>query len=334
MKFKVVIAGTEMPELPIEVHLGDVVLGSVIEIVPVEGGVMLIGSLDDSLDEVDQLGPMVEDGTHGLSFVDGQLSFVDGGQPMVLDPGPPAEAEDVTTTALAAAAAWTPGVERFPRALFDEPLDIQPGQVITYDETGRVYGYVGEKDRIALGMGGREVRTPYSLKDYRPFHQSVVNTDQGPLRVGRLVVGRLGKDHCDTGIGVAAAANYYTNQCDTWAYVRAGQNKHGVWVSGVLNPRAPHDMILEASKGPNSGHWEPMDGNPEMVGVVACAHPRLPIMNGEGAIAASFEPQSLEDRVATLVDERLTQVHNRDRVEKLVTSVNRERIDAMTKRSK
>ncbi|AXK88848.1 hypothetical protein SAMN05421776_105368 [Nocardia farcinica] len=200
--------------------------------------------------------------------------------------------DDTTMPALTAGMTVKP--DTFPADWFTDPGLDEPTPIHLTSE-GRVVGYLATWDTQHMGYRNRTV-TPYrSHSGYAEFHQSHVYLDNGEiLRVGRLTVGG---GHAPAGNGMRAALDHYDNVATAWAFVRAGENDIGIWVSGAVNPHASEDMVRQALGAPHSGHWERVGGRPELIAAHAVNTPGFPILSrrrdrdGDLALVASFSPR-------------------------------------------
>ena len=202
-------------------------------------------------------------------------------------------AVDITPSLALVAAAAVMEEDTFPAEYFDNPLLEEPTP-ISVDESGHVSGHLAAWGTCHTGVRDRCV-TPYrSHSNYAEFHQSSVKLDDGEhLRVGRLTVGG---GHGPAGKGMRAAVEHYDNVGTCWALVRAGEDEHGIWISGVINPAADQGMVKQALGTPHSGHWERVAGHPELIAACAVNAPGFPIVSrkrdrdGDLAMVASFSP--------------------------------------------
>lgn len=202
---------------------------------------------------------------------------------------------DTTDHAVPALVAAVVTVEEdtYPPEFFDNPLLDGPTP-IHVDEDGHVFGTLAEWGTCHTGKRDKCV-TPYrSHSGYAEFHQSHVKLSTGErLRVGRLTVGG---GHGPAGHGMRAAVDHYDNVSTCWAFVRAGEDEHGIWISGVINPAATPEMVKQALTAPHSGHWERVGGYPELIAAHAVNSPGFPIAvrkrdrDGDLAMVASFSP--------------------------------------------
>jgi hypothetical protein len=89
-----------------------------------------------------------------------------------------------------------------------------------------------------------------------------VRTDAGLLSVGKIV---QGEGHPDTGTGARIARAFYDRTSKTTAFVRAGDDKFGIQLAGVVAPGATPEDVTMLLASPPSGDWK--DG--EMIAVLA-----------------------------------------------------------------
>lgn len=157
--------------------------------------------------------------------------------------------------------------------LFSDPGLAGPTPLSIDPETGRIFGHVAtfkEKHR-SVGLG--HISPPRSHTGYAHFHSSppVRLSDGTELSVGRLTVG-IGHAPV-SGVSNAEAQAHYDNAEACFALVRAGEDAHGIWVSGVAAPWATPDKIEMGLAAPLSGDWRPYGGNLELVAVLAVNTP-------------------------------------------------------------
>lgn len=191
----------------------------------------------------------------------------------------------------------------------------------------RVFGHIGSWDRKHLSFNGQDVRMPRTRCDYREFLRGGVRVDDnGTARVA--AVGHLTFDtsHADGTLSVAAAARFYDHTGYSWARVAAGEDKFGVWVSGILRPGITDEQIDTALAHPPSGDWRSVDGALELVSVLCVSVPgfgvaRSRVASGQmqtlvassdlssqrvpdsaGAVVLDYD--TLADAIATRLDDR------------------------------
>lgn len=166
-------------------------------------------------------------------------------------------------------------------AMFADPQLSGPTH-LTISEDGHIVGHVAcwsERHR-SVGLG--DIRPPRSPSGYENFHSSppVRLSDGTSLPVGRLTVG-IG--HAPTtGISNVAAQAHYDNTESCFALVRAGEDEHGIWVSGVPAPWATPEKVEMGLSSPMSGDWRPYGRGLDLVAVLAVNTPGF-LCRGSGS---------------------------------------------------
>ncbi|MFJ1459755.1 phage minor head protein [Nocardia sp. N2S4-5] len=201
-------------------------------------------------------------------------------------------------------AAATPPFRPDP-ALFADPGFTEPTALhITAD--GRVQGHLAAFGTCHVGRSDRCVTPPHSATGYAHFHVSSVQTsDQSWLPVGRLTVGG---GHADDSLNARAAAEHYDNTGTCWAYVRAGEDAHGIWISGVLHPDATDAQVRDGLSAPLSGDWRYIGGSLELVAALSVNTPGFPVLRGRDdenghttALVAALGPRPVHRRLDTTI---------------------------------
>lgn len=168
----------------------------------------------------------------------------------------------------AAAAPVAPPAEWFTNPELDRPTPL------TVTEDGRVYGHLATWRTCHTGFGGC-VKAPKSKSKYAYFHTGEVFTAEGePVAVGRVT---LGGGHADTKLGFQAAIAHYDNAGACVALVRAGEDKHGIWLAGSLAPEVDELRAAALRRHPPSGDWRRIGGNLELIGALAVNTPGFPV---------------------------------------------------------
>lgn len=194
-----------------------------------------------------------------------------------------------------------PSIECFKNPEFTGPT------ALTVEPDGRVYGHLALWGTEHIGVG-RGVTPPHSNTGYALFHVSTLHTDEGPVSVGRLTVGC---GHADTRIGMRAASDHYDTVGTTWAFVKAGEDEHGIWVAGIVNPDADSTAITAGASAPLSGDWRNVGGNLELVAALSVNTPGFPVPR-----SYSTTPETMSALVASGVMGRR---HGQGTIEGMVT---------------
>lgn len=185
-----------------------------------------------------------------------------------------------------ASAAALDALPTYPAAAFGDPALPGPTPVTIDRDTGRVVGHLALWDSCHVGLPGRCVQPPRSASGYSAFHQSTVVTADGDrVAVGRLTVGG---GHADARAGVRAAAEHYDTTGACWAFVRAGEDEHGIWVAGMINDAATAEQVAAAEAAPLSGDWRRVGAGLELVAALSVSTPGFPVRReysaAEGAV--------------------------------------------------
>lgn len=218
--------------------------------------------------------------------------------------GDEVEATDAAEALTASAGAPVLELTRYAADRFADPALTGPTPV-TVTEDGRVFGHLALWDSCHVGMPGRCVTPPKSASGYSSFHQSTVQTEDGPLAVGRLTVGG---GHADARAGVRAAAEHYDQTGATWAFARAGEDEFGIWVAGQVHAAASADQIEAGASAPLSGDWRRVGGGMELVAALSVSTPGFPVRReytttggALGSLVAAAQIAPAEGKPATPV---------------------------------
>lgn len=234
----------------------------------------------------------------------------------------------------------------------DPHLDGPTALTVTAD--GRVFGHLAAWDTPHIGLG-RHVVPPKSPTGYKFFHQGVVPTGEGDLPVGKLTLG-TGHAPVDGRTDAVAAAAHYDDTGMVAAVVRAGEDKHGIWLAGRIVPGTAPERVDELRRSGVSGDWRGIDGAMELVAALAVNVPGFPIPRTEELVAggapmalvaagvvsqvAPPTPDEVEAMVASAVKSGLQQIRAAERrrnavvarVEGITASVYADRRAAITAR--
>jgi hypothetical protein len=176
-----------------------------------------------------------------------------------------------------------------PRSWVEQP-DLPDVTPLTVSDTGRVFGHIAAWGTCHTSYPGRCVTPPSSESNYAYFHTGAMLTEEGEeVAIGHLTVGT---GHADKNMGPLAALEHYDNTGTTVAYVRAGEDAHGIWVAGTVNPTATEEQVRTLRASPMSGDWRRIGYGMELVGVLGVNVPGFPIPRTQ-AVVASGVMQSL-----------------------------------------
>lgn len=177
---------------------------------------------------------------------------------------------DIGVSLVAAAAPIAPPADWFADPQLEKPTPL------TVLDDGRVFGHVAPWNTCHEGFPGRCVTAPRSRMQYAKFHNGPIQlADGSELRVGKLT---LKAGHASTRISEAAAVAHYDNTASVAAFVRAGEDSHGIWVAGALKSDITPEMARDLKAHPLSGDWR----NGEMVAAHAVVDPGFPVLRASG----------------------------------------------------
>ena len=191
---------------------------------------------------------------------------------------------------------------------FAEPKDEGRAYPMRIDrETRHFYGYLAERGTCHIGIAGACVDPPMSTNEYAYFLKGVVETDEGPQRVGTITYG-IG--HANERMRAAAATAHYDRTDAVRAYVNMGDNEYGIWYSGVLAPWVTdEDIDAMLAIGALSGDWRDWGNSQlDLVGAVAVNTPGFQLAASGGRqislVAAGYIPpdKRVVTASATMID--------------------------------
>lgn len=192
------------------------------------------------------------------------------------------EDEPVRAGIRAAAAKLAP--ETPPAEWFQNPRLSGPSPMIVTPQ-GRVYGHAALWDTCHVGVEGMCRTPPHSASGYDYFLLGERETTGGPVRVGRIT---LGTGHASMNASRRQAVEHYDNTGTVVAHVTAGEDAHGIWVAGALDPDADAARVRTFRAASVSGDWRDVNGNLEMVGLLAVNVPGYPIPRAEARVAGGM----------------------------------------------
>lgn len=176
-----------------------------------------------------------------------------------------------------------------PRTAFNAP-DLDGPTPLTVSDTGRVFGHIATWDTCHIGYPGQCVTPPQSPSGYAFFHTGAVVADDG----SEIAVGHLTIDvgHADASLRSPEALAHYDNSGTAVAYVRAGEDAHGIWVAGVVKPEATPEQVRALRASPISGDWRRIGAGMELVAALGVNVPGFPVPRTR-ALVAGGQMQSL-----------------------------------------
>lgn len=155
--------------------------------------------------------------------------------------------------------------------LFENPKLSGP-TLPTMGEDGRIYGHLACFGACHRSIQSECIIAPRSPSDYSNFHTSpAVKLDNDVrLPVGRLTVGT---GHASDKLRPGPAMAHYDNTGSCFALVRVGEDKHGIWFSGVAAPWATAEQVQMGVSSPLSGDWRDFGKGLDLIAALAVNTP-------------------------------------------------------------
>lgn len=193
-------------------------------------------------------------------------------------------ADDAEIEALIAGG--TPAIREYDRSWFDDPK-LKTHTPLTVTPDGRVYGHLAKWGTCHVGYDGVCVTAPRSKTNYAYFHVGAVTTDKGDLAIGKITLSTV---HASGNLDANRTQMHYEHTGSQVAYVRAGEDKHGIWVAGAIRSGVTSDQLEELRASNLSGDWRSIGGNLELVGALSVNVAGFPV---SAHLAASGRQVSL-----------------------------------------
>lgn len=180
-----------------------------------------------------------------------------------------------------------------PKAAWMQNPNLKRLTPMTYTDEGRVFGHLCDWSGCHTGFSHICVPPFRSQTDFAYFNVGTIETDDGQIvPCGKLMFSMDGVGHADATPGVdwQKAAQHYDNATKVGAFVRAGSDRFGIWLAGVLRPGLTEEEVQHLRAHPPSGDWRPIPGKgSELVAAFAVAVPGFPIPHALVASAAGGE---------------------------------------------
>jgi hypothetical protein len=193
----------------------------------------------------------------------------------------------------AAAAGLAP--EQPPVEWFDNP-ELEELTPLTIDDDGRIYGHAWQWDTCHLSFDSCVV-APHSQTDYAYYRLGEVECDGGE----RVAVGKVTLDtgHAGQRLSRVEATRHYDDTGTVAAHVAFGEDEFGGWFAGAISPDLDEAKLRLLRGATVSGDWRGVDGNLELVALLAVNVPGFPVPRPR-AIIASGEYEDGEPDVLSL----------------------------------
>ncbi len=171
-----------------------------------------------------------------------------------------------------------------PASWFDTPEPDGPTP-LTVTADGQVYGHLALWNSCHTGFD-QCLTPPRNSDGYQAFHVGEVETDTGPIAVGKIM---YAAKHAPLDSAVQAASRHYDDNGHVGAYVRAVDGRHGIWLAGAVRPGIDASGLRELRANPPSGDWRMVNNRLSLIAALAVPVPGFPV--ARVALAASGEQQ-------------------------------------------
>lgn len=194
----------------------------------------------------------------------------------------PADGTVVELPGLTAAAAGFAPVKP-PAQWFEDPLldELTP---LTVTDDGQIFGHAAAWDTCHLGFPGACTTAPHSDTQYAYYLLKEIECDDG----SRVPCGTITLEapHADRRLGRADASAHYDNTGTAVADVVTGEDEFGIWVAGALRPDVDAEKARELRGAVLSGDWRDVNGNLELIALLAVNVPGFPVPRARALVAS------------------------------------------------
>lgn len=216
---------------------------------------------------------------------------------------------------------------------------------LTVSDEGRVYGHLAVWGQCHIGYTDRCIQPPSSATNYAHFRTGeILCSDGARVAVGQIT---LKTGHASHSATAQAAADHYDNTGAAVVDVVAGEDEHGIWISGALRPGLAGTQVRELMAAGISGDWRRIGGSLELVAILAVNVPgfsTIRVTELEGLVASISLPAYTEDAPAPTkmvavdpVVERIASTIGRTRearLQEITQRVKRPAIEGLVRRVK
>lgn len=229
--------------------------------------------------------------------------------------------------------------DMLPAKFFKNPM-LEGPTAITVDEGDHIYGHLALWGTCHIGIQNACTTAPHSQQDYAYFRTGAVLTDEGYISVGQIT---MGTGHADLHANPSQTAAHYDNTGFVVADVVVGEDKFGIWFSGMTRRGISKNDMHTLIAGALSGDWRRISGNLELVAALVVNVPGFPVprpalaasgVGQQSLVAAGVSlPQSAGDDLdefVRVVEERLeARASRRLMVSGLVREMRVARVEAL-----
>jgi len=193
-----------------------------------------------------------------------------------------------------ASGAGYPPIDCFANPGFSEPTPLTI-------EGDRIFGHIAVWGTCHIGISKRCTPPPRSKSDYAYFNVGARRVQDHDGAVRTVGVGHLTMNtgHASLSASLAETLAHYDNTGTVAATVSAGEDAHGIWINGLIEPDLSERDRERLAAAPPSGDWRAVEGALELVGVLAVNVPGYPVPRARVASAAPDVPVALVAAGAT-----------------------------------
>lgn len=215
-----------------------------------------------------------------------------------------------------------------PSEWFSNP-DLNELTPLTITDDGKVFGHIASWKTDHIGLP-RATKPPRSASNYAFFRTGVVRADNGKdIPVGQLT---LAGGHAPLQASARDAVKHYDDTASAVADVSAGEDRHGIWVSGALRPDVTPIQVRALRASSPSGDWRSIQGRMELVAVCQVNVPGFPVARSivaggqiQALVAAGAAPIAELRQIAqeSLIEQRLFALEQKEFAKKRDEAINR-----------
>lgn len=164
------------------------------------------------------------------------------------------------------------------------------------DGEGLIYGHAAGWGTCHMGYPDVCTTAPMSNTQYSYFHLKEVECDDGQ----RVSVGTITLDtgHAGARLGRVEATRHYDDTGTAIADVVCGEDEFGIWFSGSVRPGLEEEDVRKLRGAVLSGDWRNVNGNLELVALLAVNVPGFPVPRVRALVASGGDGQEVLALVA------------------------------------
>lgn len=169
-----------------------------------------------------------------------------------------------------------------PEAWFANP-NFKTVSPLTVTREGRIFGHLAQWAGCHIAHLAKTcVPPPRSNSGYAYFRVGSVLTSEDTLVPTGVIT--LDTRHALDGLTPARTLAHYEDTGLAVADVAAGEDAHGIWVSGSLRPNVTPEQVRALRASPLSGDWRRVGGSLELVAALCVNVPGFPLPRPSGLL--------------------------------------------------